>query len=238
VAAQQTGLARSGVLLIAAVVIVGLAVLVGTRARRSRLAPATSNTNRSEQLSGAVSETPPPATTSSISSTPGAAESPSPANNQAASKDALLSGSFVGTLNLIIPVVGVRPEQLSDTFTDARSEGRVHDAIDIPAAAGTPVVAATDGEIIKLFQSERGGTTIYQLSPDKKLVFYYAHLQRYADGVVEGKFVKQGEVIGYVGDTGNAGAGNFHLHFSISIVSDPRRYWEGTNINPYPLLRK
>jgi murein DD-endopeptidase MepM/ murein hydrolase activator NlpD len=163
---------------------------------------------------------------------------PSTENDQASSKEAILTGSFVGNLKLIIPVVGVRPDQLLDTFTEARSEGRLHDAIDIPAPAGTPVVAAADGEIIKLFQSERGGTTIYQLSPDKKLVFYYAHLQRYADGLVAGKFIKQGEVIGYVGDTGNAGAGNYHLHFSISVIADPKRYWEGTNINPYPLLRK
>jgi murein DD-endopeptidase MepM/ murein hydrolase activator NlpD len=140
--------------------------------------------------------------------------------------------------SLIIPVAGVKSDQLLDTFTAARSEGRVHDAIDIPAPAGTPVVATAAGEIIKLFQSERGGTTIYQLSDDRKWVYYYAHLQRYADGLVTGKFAKQGEVIGYVGDTGNAGAGNFHLHFSIAIIADPKRYWEGTNINPYPLLRK
>ena len=125
---------------------------------------------------------------------------------------------------------------MKDTFDDARSEGRVHDAIDIPAAQGTPVLAAADGEITKLFQSERGGTTIYQLSNDKKLVYYYAHLDRYADGLIEGKQVRQGEVIAYVGDTGNAGAGNYHLHFSIAIVNEPGRYWEGTNINPYPLL--
>jgi murein DD-endopeptidase MepM/ murein hydrolase activator NlpD len=139
---------------------------------------------------------------------------------------------------LIIPVVGVRSDQLLDTFADARSEGRVHDAIDIPAPQGTPVLAAADGEIVKLFQSERGGITIYQLSIDKKLVFYYAHLQRYADGLAVGKFVHQGETVAYVGDTGNAGAGNFHLHFSISLITDPKRYWEGTNINPFPLLHK
>ena len=140
-------------------------------------------------------------------------------------------------MKLIIPVAGVRPEQLLDTFSDSRSEGRVHDAIDIPAPVGTPVYAVADGEIVRLFQSDRGGTTIYQLSVDKKLVFYYAHLQRYADGIANGKFVHQGEVIGFVGDTGNAGVGNYHLHFSIAIVSDPKRYWEGVNINPYPLLR-
>lgn len=146
--------------------------------------------------------------------------------------------SFVGQVNLVIPVLGVKPEQLLDTFGDARSEGRPHDAIDIAAAAGTPVVAASEGEIARLFQSEKGGTTIYQLSPDKKLVFYYAHLQRYADGLHEGKYLRRGEVIGYVGDTGNAGAGNYHLHFSIAILTDPKRHWEGTNINPYPLLKR
>ncbi len=146
--------------------------------------------------------------------------------------------SFVGQVNLVIPVVGVKPEQLLDTFADARSEGRSHDAIDIAAPAGTPVVAALEGEIVKLFQSDKGGITIYQLSPDKKLVFYYAHLQRYADGILEGKYVRQGEVIGYVGDTGNAGAGNYHLHFSIATITDPKRHWDGTNINPYPLLKR
>ena len=145
--------------------------------------------------------------------------------------------SFVGTVRLIIPVAGVRPEQLLDTFTDARSEGRLHDAIDIAAPAGTAVLAAADGTITKLFQSERGGTTIYQLSMDQQLVYYYAHLHRYADGIYEGKPVKQGEIIAYVGDTGNAGAGNYHLHFSIAALKDPKRYWEGTNINPYPLLK-
>jgi peptidoglycan LD-endopeptidase LytH len=144
--------------------------------------------------------------------------------------------NFVGQVNLIIPVAGVRPDQLLDTFDDARSAGRVHDAIDIPAAAETPVLAAADGKILKLFQSERGGTTIYQLNTNRDLVFYYAHLSHYADGLTEGTVVKQGQVIAYVGDTGNAGPGNYHLHFSIATISDPKRYWEGTNINPYPLL--
>jgi len=157
---------------------------------------------------------------------PEASPSPSP-----------ITSSFVGQADLIIPVAGVRPEQLLDTFSDARSEGRSHDAIDIPAAAETPVLAAADGKILKLFQSERGGTTIYQLSSNQELVFYYAHLSRYADGLVEGDAVRRGQVIAYVGDTGNAGAGNYHLHFSIAAVSDPKHYSEGTNINPYPLLQ-
>jgi murein DD-endopeptidase MepM/ murein hydrolase activator NlpD len=139
--------------------------------------------------------------------------------------------------NLIVPVLGVKPDQLRDTFADARSEGRVHDAIDIAAPHGTPVIAAADGSIVKLFPSERGGTTIYQLSTDGRYVYYYAHLDRYAEGLAVGHFAKQGETIAYVGDTGNAGAGNYHLHFSIALIADPKRYWEGTNVNPYPLLR-
>lgn len=146
--------------------------------------------------------------------------------------------SFVGMINLIIPVAGVRSEQLLDTFDDARSEGRLHDAIDIMAPAGTPVLAAADGRIVKLFQSERGGITIYQLGPNQEVIFYYAHLAGYAPGLAEGNNVRQGDVIAYVGDSGNAGPGNYHLHFSIAVVSDPKRYWEGTNINPYPLLRR
>jgi len=163
---------------------------------------------------------------------------PSSANEGQSPSPQEIDPGYVGKLNLIIPVSGVKASQLLDTFADARSEGRVHDAIDIPAAQGTPVIAAADGEIIKLFQSERGGTTIYQLSTNKKIVYYYAHLQGYVDGLAAGKMVHQGEVIAYVGDTGNAGAGNYHLHFSIAIVSEPKRYWEGTNINPYPLLHR
>lgn len=162
---------------------------------------------------------------------------PAPEELAAAPIPAPAISSSVGKVNLIIPVAGVRPEQLIDTFDDARSEGRLHDAIDIMAPAGTPVLAAADGRIVKLFQSERGGTTIYQLGPNQEVIFYYAHLAGYAPGLAEGNNVRQGDVIAYVGDTGNAGPGNYHLHFSIAVVSDPKRYWEGTNINPYPLLR-
>jgi len=138
---------------------------------------------------------------------------------------------------LAIPVVGIRSEQLIDTFTSARSEERTHDAIDIAAPAGTPVIAATDGEIIKFFDSERGGITIYQTTADRRFVLYYAHLQRRADEITIGTAVRKGTTIGYVGDTGNAGTGNYHLHFSIARITDPKRAWEGEFINPYPLLK-
>lgn len=247
------GPARVRLLILFAVTFFALTFFLWLRARRGadeRSGPA----NQAERAGSSVIGNPSPLpalspSTSIPQSPPGSpttAQSPMPAiseetpsseSNQSPSS-LTLGESFAGTLRLIIPVEGVRPDQLQDTFMDARSEGRIHDAIDIPAPAGTPVLAAADGEIVRLFQSERGGTTIYQLSPDKKLVYYYAHLQRYADGLTAGKFVRQGEVIAYVGDTGNAGVGNYHLHFSISVIADPQRYWEGTNINPYPLLRK
>jgi peptidoglycan LD-endopeptidase LytH len=167
--------------------------------------------------------------------TPAPAARPEPAPSP--TTETSLTANFVGQVELIIPVAGVRSDQLLDTFDDARSEGRLHDAIDIMAPAGTAVLAATAGKIVKLSQSDRGGTTIYQLSADERTVYYYAHLQSYAAGLAEGNVVRQGDVIAYVGDTGNAGVGNYHLHFSIAAVSDPKRYWEGTNINPYPLLR-
>ena len=130
----------------------------------------------------------------------------------------------------------MRPDQLRDTYDEARSEGRVHDAIDITAPKGTPVLAAADGTVIKLFQSARGGTTLYVRGTDDRTIYYYAHLSAYADGISEGKSVRRGDVIGYVGDTGNAGAGNYHLHFEISVTDDPKRWYGGRPLNPYPLL--
>ena len=138
---------------------------------------------------------------------------------------------------LLVPVQSVRPAQLVDTYNAARSQGRRHDAIDIPAPRGTPVLATASGVVLKLFQSVRGGTALYELAPDRRTIYYYAHLDRYAAGMAEGRALRQGEVIGYVGDTGNAGAGNYHLHFEISTTTDPKRYWAGTPQNPYPLLR-
>ena len=141
-------------------------------------------------------------------------------------------------VKLMIPVEGIKPEQLRDTFNDARSAGRTHNAIDIMAAGGTPVLATADGEVVRLFNSEAGGITLYQLNQARNVVFYYAHLERYADGLLVGRQVKQGEVIAYVGDTGNAGAGNYHLHFAVWLTDDPKRFWDGTNLNPYELLKR
>jgi len=138
---------------------------------------------------------------------------------------------------LLIPVKGIRREQLQDTFSAARTNGRVHDAIDIMAPGGAPVLAAADGEIIKFFDSAAGGITIYELTADKKYILYYAHLQSRQPGLSEHDQVKRGQVIAYVGDTGNAGPGNFHLHFAIAEAIDPKRWWSGPYINPYPILK-
>jgi murein DD-endopeptidase MepM/ murein hydrolase activator NlpD len=138
---------------------------------------------------------------------------------------------------LIIPVVGVEEGALRDDFHDRRGGGRAHQALDIPAPMGTPVVAADHGTIRKLHLSAPGGITIYQFNTDETLVYYYAHLQRYAPGVIEGKKVVQGEVIGYVGVSGNAPPGTPHLHFSIARLPPTKEWWKGDPVNPYPLLK-
>lgn len=140
-------------------------------------------------------------------------------------------------VDLLLPVQGVLPSQLRDTFTDARSEGRVHDAIDIMTDAGTPVLAVADGTVEKLFDSKRGGLTIYQFEPSGRWCYYYAHLQRYADGLAEKQVIKRGEVIGYVGSTGNASAEAPHLHFEVHVLGPEKQWWKGESINPYPLLK-
>ena len=142
----------------------------------------------------------------------------------------------VSPSGLAIPVVGVKVDQLVDTFDAARSQGRRHDAIDIMSAEGTPVIAVADGVVEKLFTSVRGGLTIYQRSPDKKFEYYYAHLSAYAPGLQEGQQIKRGQVIGRVGHTGDASPEGPHLHFAINTMGPTDRWWNGTPINPYPLL--
>ena len=123
-----------------------------------------------------------------------------------------------------------------DTFTQSRGEGRLHDAIDIMAARGTPVVAVADGRVAKLFDSKQGGLTVYQFDRDEKLAYYYAHLDRYAAGLVEGKQLRRGDVLGYVGSTGNANPDGPHLHFAVFVLGPEKNWWKGTAVNPYPLL--
>ena len=151
---------------------------------------------------------------------------------------AIAEGVEVGPAGLAIPVQGVKANQLSDTYTQARAGGaRRHDAIDIMAAEGTPVIAAADGTVEKLFQSQGGGgITIYVRSPDKRWIYYYAHLQGYAPGLAEGQQVRRGQFIGRVGHTGNANPGGPHLHFAINRMQAGEKWYQGSAINPYPLL--
>ncbi len=136
---------------------------------------------------------------------------------------------------IIIPVSGVSTDKLSDTWGSPRAGGRAHQGIDIFAAQGTPVKATAAGKIAKLYLSKRGGITIYQTSEDGAFVFYYAHLNGYAPNLKVGLPVAQGQVIGYVGQTGNAPVP--HLHFEIQAASAGRQWWKGVAMNPYPLLK-
>lgn len=138
---------------------------------------------------------------------------------------------------LTIPVSGIMAAHLTDTFDDGRGGGaRVHQAIDIMAPRGTPVVAVEDGTVAKLFDSEAGGITVYQFDPTQSYSYYYAHLDRRAEGLAEGQAVRRGQVIGYVGSTGNASPEGPHLHFGVFKLGPDRKWYEGQPINPFPVL--
>ncbi len=150
------------------------------------------------------------------------------------------AGSVVSELRdrrLIVPVEGIDRSQLVQTFKDPRSGSRVHEAIDILAPRNTRVFAVEDGTIARLFNSRAGGITLYQYDPSGKYVYYYAHLERYADGLKEGGALKRGQLVGYVGSTGNAPPDTPHLHFAIFEMADAKRWWEGTPVDPFLVLR-
>lgn len=139
---------------------------------------------------------------------------------------------------LLIPVVGIKPSQLMDTFDQARGKERRHEALDILAPKGTQVVAVADGKVVKLFNSKPGGLTVYQFDVTERFAYYYAHLDHYASGVAEGTYLKRGDLVGYVGNTGNADPAAPHLHFAIFTLTPEKQWWKGTPLNPYPLLRE
>jgi len=145
-------------------------------------------------------------------------------------------GSEASGESIAIPVAGMQKSSLRDHFNDLRGGRRRHEAIDIMAKRDTPIVAIVDGKIRKLFLSAAGGITIYQSSRDESLIYYYAHLERYVPGLKEGKSVTKGEVLGYVGTSGNAAPNAPHLHFAVMLLPPTREWWKGVPINPYPLL--
>ena len=137
--------------------------------------------------------------------------------------------------HLAFPLPAQEVAGLRDSFNERRGD-RAHEAVDIMAPRGTPVYAVDDGRIAKLFLSVAGGKTIYMFDPSQKYAYYYAHLDAYVDTLTEGAPIKRGEVIGYVGSTGNAAAGAPHLHFAIFRLGPDRRWWKGEPVDPYPYL--
>ena len=136
---------------------------------------------------------------------------------------------------LLVPVAGVSAASLRDTFADRRGE-HPHEALDIAAPTGSRVLAADDGIVAKLFTSVPGGITLYQFDPSRRFAYYYAHLAAYAGGVHEGMVVHRGDLIGYVGTSGNARVGAPHLHFALFRLGPQREWWKGTPIDPYRLF--
>jgi murein DD-endopeptidase MepM/ murein hydrolase activator NlpD len=138
--------------------------------------------------------------------------------------------------HLGLPMDGLKLESIEDTFNDTRGGTRRHEAADILAPRGTPVLAIDGGVIQKLFTSQAGGITIYQFDHEQTYCYYYAHLDRYADGIHEGLEVRRGQLIGYVGTTGNAPPNTPHLHLAIFRLGPEKRWWLGKPVNPFPVL--
>ena len=138
---------------------------------------------------------------------------------------------------LAVPVAGVARASIADSWGDPREGGaRMHHGTDIVAAEGTPVSAVAEGTVEKLFKDARGGITLYERSADRRWVYYYAHLKGYVNGLHEGQRVRPGDPLGFVGDTGDAGPGNFHLHFGLTRMTPDQHWWQGEDVNPYPML--
>jgi len=139
--------------------------------------------------------------------------------------------------DLTIPVVGVEPKDLLDTFDEPRGSRR-HNALDIPAPRGTPVISATAGKVLRVFSSQAGGLMVYASDPTDRFVLMYAHLDRYVNGIADGMPLQRGDTIGFVGTTGNAPPNVPHLHFGIARTSNVGRWWTGMPVDPRPLLRR
>ena len=173
---------------------------------------------------------------SSRSSTEDAAPPPSAGDSTSEATPAAIPLKGLAVPALMIPVAGVQARDLTPQFADPRADG-AHEALDIRAPLGTPVKAAAAGYIRRLFLSKAGGNTIYQFDPSEQYCYYYAHLDRYADGLRENDQVRGGQVIGYVGTSGNAPKDTPHLHFAVYRLTPEKRWWDAIPIDPYPLLR-
>ena len=134
------------------------------------------------------------------------------------------------------PIRGLDRDQLHDSFDETRASHR-HEAIDLMVPRGTPIVAVEDGVVARLFESKQGGTTVYQFDPETRYVYYYAHLERYAEGLAEGQQVQRGQVLGYAGTSGNAPKNAPHLHFAIFRLTEKKQWWQGAPIDPYSVFK-
>jgi murein DD-endopeptidase MepM/ murein hydrolase activator NlpD len=143
--------------------------------------------------------------------------------------------TYLRSRKLIVPVAGISAARIPPSFNDMRG-ARHHNALDILAPRGTPVLSADDGTVAKIDTSEGGGLSLYIAGPRERFIFYYAHLDSYRRGIAEGMRVAQGDIIGYVGTTGNAPANTPHLHFAIALADEDHRWWKGTPLDPLPLL--
>ena len=144
--------------------------------------------------------------------------------------------NYIVARGMAIPVAGKTLGQLQDTFDEGRSSGRIHRALDILAPRGTPVVAADSGRVLRISVNALGGNTIYATDPRGRIVYYYAHLDAYQPGLVQGAQIARGDTLGFVGTTGNAPKDTPHLHFQVMRMPSDGKYWDGEPINPYPLF--
>jgi murein DD-endopeptidase MepM/ murein hydrolase activator NlpD len=139
---------------------------------------------------------------------------------------------------MVMPLGGVPPATLRDTYDEMRGGTRRHEALDIPAPRGTPVVSAANGRVLKLFNSKAGGLMVYAADSSERFILMYGHLDAYAPGLADGQPLRRGQPIGTVGTTGNAPPGVPHLHLAIARSSDVKQWWKGAPVNPFPLLAK
>jgi murein DD-endopeptidase MepM/ murein hydrolase activator NlpD len=236
---------------------VGVALIVGCTSRGD--APPAGDSSASmagaSHVNGAALDTPPPAPRVALAaralerpSRNGAAEAPPDTSNTLDDDSPPVRSPAVASTpdelsalaaSLVVPVAGVTPAELRSSFDDARGGGtRRHNALDIPAPRGTPVISATPGRVLRLYNSKAGGIMIYAADATERFILMYGHLDRYADGLKEGMRLARGQTIGYVGTTGNAPANVPHLHFAIARTSNVERWWTGTPVDPAPLLKR
>ncbi|MFN2634141.1 MAG: M23 family metallopeptidase [Thermoanaerobaculia bacterium] len=219
--------------------------------RTGALAPGHWLSRTSRDVSSSAGESPAPSAPAPLPTIPfptptahaaaGAAAAPLAAPLETPRPSSPLAGALAisDMGRLLLPVHGARIAALKDNFLETRSNGsRPHDAIDILAPRGTPVLAAATGTVAKLFTSQQGGLTVYQFDPTGTWAYYYAHLDRYAPGLAEGVTLSRGERVGDVGSTGNASPEAPHLHFAIFRLGPEKHWWKGEPVNPYPLLLK